>query len=178
MTELETERLALRPYRSEERRFVATLMRNPEVFFWRDQPVPDEVIDAVMARSARLAPLGLGWFAVFLRDGGAFIGNVILQPIQVDDAEDVEIGWHLLPRKWGQGYATEAAGALLDHGMRTLGLGRVVAVALPTNERSLRVIRRIGLPYIGERLHAGLPHAFFGLTNEQYMTARGAAATN
>ncbi len=178
MTELITERLILRPYRPEERRLLATLMRNPDVFFWSEQPVPDETVDAAMERSRKLAPLGMGWFAMFLRAGDAFIGNVVLQPIAVDEQEDVEIGWHLLPRKWGQGFATEGATAVLDHAMRTLKLGRVVAVVLPENERSMRVIRRVGLPYIGERLHAGLPHAFFGLTNERYMAEHSAAVSN
>lgn len=175
MKEMTSERLALRPFRPDDRPLLAALLRDERVFFWRRQPVPDGNVDATMARSRRLAPLGMGWFATFRREDGRFLGDVVLQPTPLDDDEAIEIGWHFRPEHWGNGYATEAASLLLDHAFATLRLPRVVAFVLPSNEASLRVIRRLGLPYIGERQHAGLPHVLFALTNEQYMAARAAA---
>ncbi|MGX1100064.1 GNAT family N-acetyltransferase [Amorphus sp. MBR-141] len=133
MTELATERLALRPFQPEDRPWLAALMRDPAVFFWERQPV-------------------------------------------CDAADDAEISWHLLPRFWGQGFATEGACAVLDHAMHVVRPERVVAFALPDNIRSLRVIRRVGLPYIADRHHAGRPHAFFALSRKAYLTAAPASS--
>ena len=57
----------------------------------------------------------------------------------------VEIGWRLPRAHWGQGYATEAARAWLDHGFGTLGLTEIVAFTDRANLRSLAVMRRLGM---------------------------------
>jgi RimJ/RimL family protein N-acetyltransferase len=48
---------------------------------------------------------------------------------------------------WGRGYATEAARAALDHGFREIGLSDIVALTVPANQRSRRVMERLGLTY-------------------------------
>lgn len=57
----------------------------------------------------------------------------------------VEIGWRLHLTHWGQGYATEAAGAWLDYGFGVLGLAEIVAFTDSDNHRSLAVMRRLGM---------------------------------
>ena len=180
MTELATERLALRPFQPKDRPWLAALMRDPAVFFWERQPVCDAAIDRVLDATRRLQPRGMGWFAAFRRsDRADFVGTVALKPAAgsaCDAADDAEISWHLLPRFWGQGFATEGACAVLDHAMHIVRPERVVAYALPDNIRSLRVIRRVGLPYIADRHHAGRPHAFFALSRKAYLTAAPASS--
>lgn len=56
-----------------------------------------------------------------------------------------EIGWTLDPAASGNGYATEAAGALLDVCFRDLGLRRVEAGAFAANEPSWRLMERLGM---------------------------------
>lgn len=181
MTELATERLALRPFRTEDRPLLAALMRDAAVFFWERQPVCDAEIDRVLDATRRLQPRGMGWFAAFRRsDAADFVGTVAIKPARCDgpsdEPDDLEISWHLMPGSWGQGFATEGARAVLDHAMRTVQPERVVAFALLDNIRSLRVIRRVGLPYIGDRHHAGRPHAFFALSRKAYLTAAAASS--
>lgn len=48
------------------------------------------------------------------------------------------------PRHWGQGYATEAARAALNHGIATLGIKRIVSLIRPENVASIRVAEKIG----------------------------------
>ena len=56
-----------------------------------------------------------------------------------------EIGWLFNRRYYGQGYATEAAAALLRYGFETLGLHRMIATCQPENVASWRVMEKIGL---------------------------------
>ena len=82
------------------------------------------------------------------------LGNLLLKPILLSTCEpsdrpnDVEIGWHLHPDAWGQGYATEAAEAVLDDAF-SRGLAKVLAVTNPDNHASQAVCRRLGMTHLG-----------------------------
>jgi RimJ/RimL family protein N-acetyltransferase len=65
-----------------------------------------------------------------------------------DGAGEIEIGWHLHPHRWGRGYVTEAAGALLARGFAD-GLEEIWAVVDPANDRSIAVCRRLGMQLLG-----------------------------
>jgi RimJ/RimL family protein N-acetyltransferase len=56
-----------------------------------------------------------------------------------------EIGWLIDPRYQGQGYASEAALALLGYGFETLRLHRIIATCQPENPASWRVMEKIGM---------------------------------
>jgi RimJ/RimL family protein N-acetyltransferase len=172
MTEILTERLLVRRYRREETELIGRLMRDRRVFFWQTRPVTDRDIDETMEHILDLDPCSFGWFAAFRRGDGDFVGGALLQPLPGTD--EIEIGYHLVPQHWGRGYATEAAAAVLDHGFRDMRHERIVAVILPDNERSLRVIGRLGLPYIEERIHTGHRVRFFALSRSDYLAARSA----
>lgn len=74
-----------------------------------------------------------------------FIGYVGLWPAEFVAPGLVEIGWRLARRSWGRGYATEAARVALDFAFGVLGLPEVVSFTVPQNERSRRVMEKIGL---------------------------------
>jgi len=61
--------------------------------------------------------------------------------------DGVEIGWRIKSECWGQGYATEAAAAVLDHAFESLGLDDVISFTAATNVASRRVMEKIGLGY-------------------------------
>jgi RimJ/RimL family protein N-acetyltransferase len=94
---------------------------------------------------------GFGARAAARRDTNEWIGYTVLQHPRPDVVElqssDVEIGWLLLPSAWGQGYATEAAGALIKEGFQRLGLDRIVARYQPANIASGRIIEKIGMRF-------------------------------
>ena len=82
---------------------------------------------------------------------GEPVGAVMLQPIPLSGpteplrpSGDTEIGWHFHPGHWGHGYASDAAGLLLETALAD-GLPRVVAVTYPENTASQRVCERIGM---------------------------------
>lgn len=169
MTQIETERLSLRPFLKGEAALIHRLIDDTRVFYWLAEPgTLAEAEDSLENSMATLRDTGLGFWAVFAKgragDGSAFLGQVGLHTLR--DSELIELSYHFTPEAWGHGYATEAAIALLDHGFRTLHLDRIVAAALPDNKSSLRVLQRLGLPYIEDRMHAGLNHQFYALTRE------------
>ena len=70
-----------------------------------------------------------------------------IQPLELDlpFCPCIEIGWRLQRALWGQGYATEAAGAWLYYGFDVLKLAEIVAFTDRDNHRSLAVMRRLGM---------------------------------
>ena len=94
-----------------------------------------------------------GFWAIELLGEGALVGNLLLKPIRPSSGEsstspEVEIGWHLHPDHWGNGYASEAGSAGLAHAFAA-GLSRVIAVTAPENLASQRVCRRLGMRHLG-----------------------------
>jgi RimJ/RimL family protein N-acetyltransferase len=104
---------------------------------------------------------GYGLTAVERRSDGAFLGMCGLHRLRWFP-DDVEVAWRLARAHWGNGYATEAATAWLDHGFGTLGLERIISVTEWENVRSLGVMRRLGMTVDheteleddGDRFHA------------------------
>ena len=94
-----------------------------------------------------------GIWAIELLGAGALVGNLLLKPIPLSSGEsstspEVEIGWHLHPDHWGNGFASEAGSAGLSHAFAA-GLPRVIAVTAPENLASQRVCRRLGMRHLG-----------------------------
>jgi ribosomal-protein-alanine N-acetyltransferase len=76
-----------------------------------------------------------------------FVGFVGLNQPGFDAAFTpcVEIGWRLARHAWGRGFATEGATAVLQLAFDALGLDEVVSFTTEANDRSRRVMERIGL---------------------------------
>jgi RimJ/RimL family protein N-acetyltransferase len=83
---------------------------------------------------------------------------------QMPAGEDVEVAYRLARRAWGQGIATEAAGALVAHALGPLGLPRVVAVTYPANQASQRVLDKLGFERLGIREYKGVQATYHVLT--------------
>jgi RimJ/RimL family protein N-acetyltransferase len=94
--------------------------------------------------------VGLGWWVGWRASDGAFLGWWDLSPTRPVPAAPVtaEAGWRLARRHWGQGYATEAARAVLEHGFATVGLDEIWAETMAVNEPSRRVMTRVGMRHL------------------------------
>ena len=82
--------------------------------------------------------------AITLSDSGQLIGSCGIRRKPENDWE-ADIGYELAPEHWGQGYATEAAKAIVDFGFRELGLHRISSWCIADNAASARVLERVGL---------------------------------
>ena len=70
------------------------------------------------------------------------------------------------PARWGEGFATEAARAMLAYAFVRLGLARVAARVDSPNFTSKRVLERLGLDFEGERLVQGRPTLHYGIARD------------
>jgi ribosomal-protein-alanine N-acetyltransferase len=87
-------------------------------------------------------------FAVRLLSTAALIGSIGLRDIDPEDRQ-AELGFWIGREWWGQGYAREAAGAVLRFGFETLELNRICAHHLARNPASGRVLLAIGMQHEG-----------------------------
>jgi RimJ/RimL family protein N-acetyltransferase len=146
--ELHTPRLILRRWRPEDRAPYAALNADPEVMRFFPSTLTRERSDAHADRIERhFAEHGFGLWAVEVPGEVAFIGFVGLD-VPTFDAHftpAVEIGWRLARTHWGEGYATEAAWAVLHDAFCRVGLAEVVSMTAVPNEPSQRVMQRLGM---------------------------------
>jgi len=149
VTILETRRLALRLIEVGDAAFILQLLNEPSFLrFIGDRGV--RTLDDARAYIEQ-GPIasyrrhGLGLWLAQRRDDGTPIGMCGL--LKRDNLDDIDIGFAYLPAYWGQGYAYEAAAAVMDHGRRVLGLPRIVAIVSPDNAGSIRLLEKIGLVF-------------------------------
>ena len=85
---------------------------------------------------------GYGMYAVQRRSDGAWLGNAGL--VHRAALPHPDLGYALLERHAGQGYALEAARAVLGYARGTLGLGDLCAIVTPGNARSIALLHKLG----------------------------------
>lgn len=107
---------------------------------------------------------GFGIFAAVEKQSWAFVGWFALK--HLDQTDEVEIGYRLLRAHWGRGLATEMGRRIVQHGFAALNLPKLVAVTQAGNEASQRVLRKLGLCYVGERFHYNQPVRYFERLNQ------------
>jgi RimJ/RimL family protein N-acetyltransferase len=88
---------------------------------------------------------GFGLNLVELKSDSTPIGMCGL--LQRDTLPDPDIGFAFLPAYWKQGYAFEAAAAVMKHARGTLGIDQVLAITSPDNEASAKLLSKIGLRF-------------------------------
>ena len=174
--ELLTDRLLIRPWRHEDAPRLLDIQSRVEVVKWLGDgpPQPMRDLDEAHARIDRWSTRGLpplGVWAIERRADGVVVGTVLLVTLPNAEAGEVEIGWHLHPDSWGQGYASEAGRAVLRHGFES-GLLEILAVTHLGNVRSQAVMGRIGLAGRGvvEKWYDE-PSELYGITAREWRRA-------
>jgi ribosomal-protein-alanine N-acetyltransferase len=87
----------------------------------------------------------LGLWATLHKGTGEFIGRCGLLPWTIEGRDEVEVAFMIAKEYWGQGLATEAAGASVWYGFHRLGLSRLICMIDPANIASRRVAGKIGM---------------------------------
>jgi RimJ/RimL family protein N-acetyltransferase len=146
---LDTERLTLRLPAIDDASFVLELVNEPGwLRFIGDRGIRtidaarDYIVNGPLAMQERY---GFCLYTVESKETRAPLG--ICGLIKRDTLDDVDIGFAFLAKHGNKGYALEAAAAVMGHARDTLGLQRVVAITSPENERSIRLLERLGLRF-------------------------------
>lgn len=149
LPELETGRLSLRRFEIDDAPCVVELLNQPS--FIRnigDRGVRNAADARRYLRDGPMAmydKFGFGLWRASRRADGAFVGMCGL--LKRDILPDVDVGYAFLPEHWGQGYASEVAGACLELGARRFGLKRIIGVVSEHNVASIRVLEKIGMRF-------------------------------
>ena len=158
--EIETERLVLRRFVPDDIEWLAPMLADPETLeHWPQTLTRAEAVRWIDGNLERYAADGYGLWVI--EHEGQPVGDCGIVLREVEGEPEVEVGYHLARRFWGNGYATEAAAASIERA-RELGIDRVIALILPANVRSQAVAGRVGLTPGREVIHAGMPHVVWG----------------
>jgi len=144
---LTTSRLTVRYLNEEDNALILELLTSPTwLEFIGDRGVHTlEDADGYIARMrGKYVQLGFGFCLVQLADSTK-IG--ICGLIQREGLPDVDIGFALLPRFAGHGYALEAASVTLEYARDHLKLPRLAGITTPDNTRSIRLLETLGLRF-------------------------------
>jgi RimJ/RimL family protein N-acetyltransferase len=128
----------------------------------------EETAAAIERQLGRWATHGFGWWSFFDRATGELIGAGCIQHVAGVPANPLEIGWRLRPNRWGLGFATEAAVAMGTFAFDRLGIELLLAVAMPENAASLRVMERLGMCYRGIERWYDMDVATYAITAAEW----------
>lgn len=149
MFPIQTERLRIERLTSEDAAFILELTNTPGwLRFIGDRGVHDISTAGTYLSNGPLSSYqqhGHGLYRVSLQETGLPIGMCGL--LQRPGFEHPDIGFAFLPEYTGNGYALEAASAILQFEEQSLRLSCVLAITLPENERSIRLLEKLGLTY-------------------------------
>jgi RimJ/RimL family protein N-acetyltransferase len=165
---LETSRLVLRPFGAEDLDSLARLMANRDFMRFSHGPYSRQQTQTVLDRILSWNRAGLpSQFAVSPRSTGTLIGYCGFFHQEVDETDEIEIGYRLHPDYWNKGIATEAATAVRDHAFRDLKLPRVISLIHPDNIASRRVAEKIGMRHERNTVFKEFPTQIFALNRPE-----------
>lgn len=145
---IESERLILRPWKDADRQPFADMSADEGVM---EHLLPLTSYDAyhtwIDRQIENQKKYGMCFWAVESKQDGAFVGAVGLLPVTYEAhfTPAVEVGWRIARPFWGLGYAPEAAAAAIRFGFESLQLPEIVANAGTANEKSMRVMAKLGM---------------------------------
>lgn len=149
MQVLQTERLILSQLSYNDTEFIIELLNDPSfIQYIGDKGVRTEEDAHDYFRTGPLhsyEAYGYGLFRTALTDGDIPIG--ICGLVKREYLADPDVGFALLPAYWSQGYALEAASAVIEWGRRSLGLKRIVGIVNPENRGSIELLEKLGLRF-------------------------------
>ncbi len=159
--DLRTNRLHLRRWRRADREPFAALNADPDVAEFLPAPLTRPESDTFLERIEQHFEVhGCGlWCVVAGGSSGVGFVGLSVPRFEARFTPCIEVGWRLARRFWGRGYATEAARAAVAFGFEELELEEIVSFTVPGNERSIRVMEKLGMVRdLAEDFdHPGLP---------------------
>ena len=161
---LETDRLILREFNTDDAAFILLLLNNPGWLRYigdRNVKTMDDAKNYLLNGPMKsYYENGFGLSLVELKENHLPIGMCGL--IKRETLEHVDIGFALLPEYAGKGYAYEIAAATMAHAETHLGITEIVAITTEDNEHSIRLLNKIGLAFF---ILGKLQHSFKSQTD-------------
>jgi RimJ/RimL family protein N-acetyltransferase len=161
---LDTTRLLLREFVPEDVDALAEVISDPETMKYYPAPYDRQgVIDWIKRNRRRYGVDGFGLWGMVLKSNQQLVGDCGLIKHTIEAVDEIEIGYHLHRKLWGQGLASEAARACRDYGFAHVPVARLISLIRPENSPSRRVAEKNGMHISKEIMWRGLPHYLYAI---------------
>lgn len=167
---IETERLLIRPFKLEDVEPSYAMNLDPDVSRYTGdggvvskEEVERRIVENVFGDYEKH---GFGRLAVEVKGENKFIGFTGLK--YLEDMNEVDLGYRFMKAYWGKGIATEAAKACVNLGFNSLGLTRMIAMVLPENAGSIRVLEKLNFEYEKDIMEDDELTRIYALTKERH----------
>jgi len=181
---LTTQRLGFRTWSEDDFDLAQGLwgdLKVTELIDARGRLSPDQVRERLQREIATQQAHGVQYWPIFLLAGGTctarkcmceHVGCCGLRPVP-ERPDVLELGFHIRSALWGQGYATEAARAVIRYAFDVLGVAGLFAGHHPRNEVSRRLLAKLGFQYTHDEFYppTGLDHPSYFLPADSHVGA-------
>lgn len=169
MQTITTSRLSGSPFTPDDYAILCQLHQDPRVMATlggvRSEERTQQFLDEKIAHREKY---GFGYWMFRDTKNGHFIGRGGIQHVLINGKPEIEIGYTVCFEKWGNGFATEIAEALLARCFTELNLDDIVCFTLTTNKASEAVMRKVGFRFAQEFEHNGQPHLLYRMNQSEY----------
>jgi RimJ/RimL family protein N-acetyltransferase len=159
---IDTPRMSGEPIGPEHEDEIAELILDPRVYRtlwpWSTAPTRADVRASLVDKRDHWERHGFGLWLLRDRSSGLMVGRGGLQYTDAIGGFAVEAAWTIAPERWGEGLATELATASVGVAFGALDLHELIAITLPSNLASRRVMEKTGFAYDRDIEHVGLTH--------------------
>ena len=144
---LETPRLVLRYFTIRDLEALVPILGDPQVMKFSIIGVHDRPLIRLFIEQRLLSYLepGFGLYALIHKQNQELMGYCGFFVQKIDNRKEVEIGYRLAAKYWGQGLATEATQSILEYGREKFNFKRFLCLIEPANKRSIRVATKLGM---------------------------------
>lgn len=162
---LATSRLTLRYITVRDKEALMPILADAEVMKYSIIGVHDQkqIRQFIEQRLLSYLEHGFGLYALIDQQNQELIGYCGFFIQSVEQQKEVEIGYRLAKKYWGQGLATEAARAVLEYGQQRYNFQRFVCLIEPENICSVKVALKLGMKFEKKLVYHGLNVAMYSL---------------
>lgn len=159
---IDTERLRLRPHQTDDLADCVAMWSDPAVVRYTlgEPSPPQRTWLRILAYRGHWALLSYGYWVVEEKSSGRYVGELGFADFKRDMVPSIEgmpeLGWALVPRFHGKGYATEALRAAVAWGDDHFAQARTVCIIHRDNQRSFRVAEKLGYKAIFSTIGTGV----------------------
>lgn len=162
---LETSRLTLRYITSRDAEALMPILGDAEVMQFSIIGVHSkkQIKQFIEQRLISYMEYGFGLYAIVHKQNQELIGYCGFFIQSIEQQKEVEVGYRLARKYWGQGLATEAAKAVVEYGHQRFNFQRFVCLIEIENSRSIRVANKLGMTLEKKIIYHGLDVAMYSL---------------
>jgi RimJ/RimL family protein N-acetyltransferase len=162
----ETPRLILRQFTEADPPLILLLNSDPEIVKYVHEPTLQTEEQAKKILVENILPQyekKLGRWAIHTKEKLDFIGWCGLK--YRPELDEIDLGYRLMQKAWGKGFATEAAQYTLEYGFKSLDLKLITGRAHIENIASIKVLEKIGMDFISEGIVDDCPVRTYTMAN-------------